>query len=215
MASLSVRTIKHYFMRSLMLLGGCLGVLLLLSVELVLINSDGSLDIVKMSRTVILCEALAIFLVNSLYSLYGVSWFDSIVLSMGSLRKYIFWGEILQNNIVVCGGLIISFVGITVFNQYNISTHILMLNIMALPSAALFNIIGHKLQRYGRAVVIVLVIISTLLGGSIGASTVMDGDGIFAMIHGVPFIGVSIGAVIVFLLLEIWVYKLYKQMMVC
>lgn len=215
MGSLANRARKFYFLQGLKLFGYVSAVQLILVFEWIMFGTEEADMVGFVSQNFITFNAAFMVLFNMMFSIYGPNWYDSMVLSMGARRKDIFWGEIIKQvtyttltaalNIIVC----------IVFNHTNFLgyTFVAIATAMILGAGGL--VIGYKIRKYGKIVIfgilMVIFILSGIVGGlmAIGKFTVISKLG-----SGLLLTAVGAVAVIVFILLELWAYKLNQKSMV-
>ena len=214
MSDLSKRTYKYYFLNGLKSYGIVLLIELVLIVEWILIGSDEDLtDYVPR----MFCMVCGLFtpLMNGIYSMYGPSWYDSLTLSMGARRKDIFVGQIIRQLImIVCNTAVVALAGSLFLSKFFV-LYAYSTGLLALLTGAAGLIVGYKLRRYGKIVIIIIAFGCAILGGSIGVSAAVHGNiYLLTSIASIPPVIFPIIIMLIYVVLEAWVYKLSKTMMV-
>lgn len=214
MSDLSKRTYKYYFLNGMKNYGIVLLLELVLILEWILIGSDEDLmDFVP--RMFVMVCGLFTPLMNGIYSMYGPSWYDSLTLSMGARRKDIFVGQIIRQLImVVCNTAVVVLVGKIFLSDFFVY-YAYATALVGLETGAAGLVIGHKLRRYGKIIIVIIAVGCAIVGGSIGVGAATRGNiYLLSNIASVPIVIYLIVIVLLYVGLEAWVYKLSKTMMV-
>ena len=214
MSDLSKRTYKYYLINGLKNYGLILLIEMLLILEWILIGSDEDLR-EYIPRMFVMVGGLFTTILNGIYSMYGPGWYDSLTLSMGARRKDIFVGQLIkQLIIVVCNTAVVAVVA-SIFLSKFFMYYVYATALMGLVTGAAGLVIGHKLRKYGKVVIMVIVSGCAILGGIIGVGAAIDGNAkIITNVASIPPIIFPILMVLLFVGLEVWGYKLSKTMMV-
>ena len=214
MSDLSKRTYKYYIKSSFKILGFELLLELILIIEWLLMGTDESL-IEYISRMFIMCGGLIGVLTNGIYAMYGPSLYDGLVLSMGGRRKEIFWGQIIKQIIYVGGNSLVLLIVATFVHRPIFYYYILGTAVVGFLFGAAGLVIGHKVKKHGKMIIFIIIICCAGIGGGIGGAAAMDSNqALLNMISGVPAIAYLPIAGLIYVALEVWVYKLNKSMMV-
>lgn len=212
--SLALRSAKYYLYRSATLLFYVVLLSLILVVE-ILIMDMGEPDVIAHAlRVYILGFSMMVFMLNAMYALYGVSWMDSMVLSMGARRIDIFRGEILQNVVLLGGGFIVNTIVAACTNQMHIVKFLSVMYLIGLPIGALAAIAGHTLHKYGRIVIFILIFISAGCGGYFGGTAVTGTSFLTNIMAGTSTGAVVALSLLLYVVLEVIIYNLNKKTMV-
>lgn len=213
MSSLSLRTYKYYFIRGLKWALYMIGLQCVLVLEWVLFGVDNGGDLLSyVLNMYISCGVLLLIIVNTMFSIYGPNWYDSIVLSMGARRKDIFWGEMIKQLVFIVANALVFITVSIVFGRTESVIYIVLAAIIGFILGPVGLIVGYSIKNYGRIVVAVIAMICGIFG-AIMSGFARTGYSIikFPLIT-IP--AVFVGAIVVFVLLEVWVYKLNKKCMV-
>ena len=212
MSELSKRTSKYYFIQGSKMMGYILLLQLILCVEWFIMSSERDNLIDYMSRMTLMCGLMFMVLFNLIYAVYGPNWFDSIVLSMGGRRKDVFWGEMIkQFTFILCNDVVLILVAVAT-NKLEWIPIILMTSLIAAVTGAAGLVIGHKVKKYGKVYIFIIAIIAGCFGAFASVTTVLD-------INVLGMAKLSVGliilvAVVLFVLFELWAYKLNQKSMV-
>jgi hypothetical protein len=214
MSDLSKRTYKYYLMNGLKNYGLILLIEMLLILEWILIGSDEDLrDYIP--RMFVMVGGLFTPILNGIYSMYGPGWYDSLTLSMGARRKDIFVGQLIKQLIIVACNTAVVAVVASIFLSKFFMYYAYATALIGLVTGAAGNVIGHKLRRYGKVVIMIIVIACVILGASIGMAVALDGSPVLlANVGNIPPAVFPILIILLFVGLEAWGYKLSKTMMV-
>lgn len=215
MNSLSARTRKYYFLAGLKLFGYMAAVQLLLAVEWMFFGVEEEDIVGFVSQNVITFNAMFMVLFNMMFAIYAPNWYDSMVLSLGARRRDVFWGQLIKQSIYVGLSAILSIVLCVVFKHENFLGYTFVAVAAAMILGALGLVIGYKVKKYGKIVIFGLLIIVGVQAGIWG----------FVLAAGIKLpIGslnsaiilslIGVGAVAVFVLLELWAYRLNQKCMV-
>jgi hypothetical protein len=214
MASLAVRSSGYFFRRAIKFLGIILGVAAFIVGEMFVLNFGEESMIESILLWAVVGPAMMASILNMTYSLYSVSWQDSMVLAMGARRRDIFWGEIIQTAVLLGGSLLVDVILVLATNQQYMFPIIGLMYSLALPTGAIAMVVAHKLQKYGRVVMMIFVVIAAVIGGMIGGTAATGNVFFFNWFAATPVVAVAAVSVVVYLLLEVWVYQLNKTSMV-
>ncbi len=214
MSDLSKRTYKYYLINGLKNYGLILLIEMLLILEWILIGSDEDLrDYIP--RMFVMVGGLFTPILNGIYSMYGPGWYDSLTLSMGARRKDIFVGQLIKQLIIVACNTAVVAVVASIFLSKFFMYYVYATALIGLVTGAAGNVVGHKLRRYGKVVIMVIVIACVILGASIGMVVALDGSPVLLTnVGSIPPAVFPILIILLFVGLEAWGYKLSKTMMV-
>ncbi len=214
MSDLSKRTYKYYLINGLKNYGLILLIEMLLILEWILIGSDEDLrDYIP--RMFVMVGGLFTTILNGIYSMYGPGWYDSLTLSMGARRKDIFVGQLIKQLIIVACNTAVVAVVASIFLSKFFMYYVYATALIGLVTGAAGNVVGHKLRRYGKVVIMVIVIACVILGASIGMVVALDGSPVLLTnVGSIPPAVFPILIILLFVGLEAWGYKLSKTMMV-
>ena len=213
MSSLAKRSAKYFFKEGLKTLGLVLGMEVLLIIEWLIIGSDEKSIVEYVLNMFMSVGSIFIVMMNLMYSFYGPNWYDSMALSMGARRKDIFIGELIKQFTFVGGNFVALSLIAVIFQQYKYIILILISCIIAIALGPIGLIVGHKVSKYGKVIIMIIAII----GGVFGVSLAMAGFWMNEFITGFPaftFQLVILGAIVIFGLAELWAYKLNQKSMV-
>ena len=213
MSSLAKRSAKYFFKEGLKTLGLVLGLECLLIIEWLIIGSDEKSIVEYVLNMFMSVGSIFIVMMNLMYSFYGPNWYDSMALSMGARRKDIFIGELIKQFTFVGGNFVALSLIAVIFQQYKYIILILISCIIAIALGPIGLIVGHKVSKYGKVIIMIIAII----GGVFGVSLAMAGFWMNEFITGFPaftFQLVILGAIVIFGLAELWAYKLNQKSMV-
>ena len=213
MSSLAKRSAKYFFKEGLKTLGLVLGMEVLLIIEWLIIGSDEESIVEYVLNMFMSVGSIFIVMMNLMYSFYGPNWYDSMALSMGARRKDIFIGELIKQFTFVGGNFVALSLIAVIFQQYKYIILILISCIIAIALGPIGLIVGHKVSKYGKVIIMIIAII----GGVFGVSLAMAGFWMNEFITGFPaftFQLVILGAIVIFGLAELWAYKLNQKSMV-
>ncbi len=215
MSDLSKRTLKYYVKSGLKNYGIILAIEAALALEWILIGFDEENLFEYVTRMSLMIGGLFTVLLNGMYSLYGPNWYDSLVLSMGARRKDIFWGQIIKQLIlIVCNSVLLTVLALIIGKPFYLY-YIYATAFMALILGGVGLVVGHKIKRYGKIVVVIVAVIAGVLGGTVGVTAVFDQNTALLNFFGsTPLVALPIAAIVIYVALEAWAYKLNKTMMV-
>ena len=215
MSELSKRASKYYLIQGFKSFGITIALELFLSIQWTFMGSEHYSVLEYVTENFIIFTVMFMFMFNFLFSMYGPNWYDSIVLSMGGRRKDVFWGEIIKQFSYMLCCIALALTLAVVFNHHILIPLIILGLIVSIISGALGLVVGYKVKKYGKIVLMVMMIIAGSVGGSVAVLTLnnslLDFSGIQS---GLLLIGCGVGAVLLFFLLEIWAYKLNQKSMV-
>ncbi|WP_028243294.1 hypothetical protein [Pseudobutyrivibrio ruminis] len=213
MSSLAKRSAKYFFKEGLKTLGLVLGLECLLIIEWLIIGSDEKSLVEYVLNMFMSVGSIFIIMMNMMYSFYGPNWYDSMALSMGARRKDIFVGELIKQFTFVFGNFIALSLVAVIFQQYKYIILILISCIIAIALGPIGLIVGHKVSKYGKVIIMIIAII----GGVFGASLAIGGFWMkeyVTELSGFTFPLLIVGAIAIFALAELWAYKLNQKSMV-
>ena len=214
MNSLGMRSVRYFLGRAVKYLGVVIGVGLFLVAEMFVLNI-GEPDQIEVSLNWLISGPIFMAsIMNVAYSLYSVSWTDSVVLSMGARRKDIFIGDIIQTIVLLGGAWLFVTIAAIITNQSTMIGFNSIIFVVGFPLGAVATIVAHKLQKLGRVVMFVFVFIAAILGGLAGGMTAYEGAAFFNWFAGLSAITIIGVALIIYLLLEVYIYRLNKTSMV-
>ena len=213
MSSLAKRSAKYFFKEGLKTLGLVLGLECLLIIEWLIIGSDEKSLVEYVLNMFMSVGSIFIIMMNMMYSFYGPNWYDSMALSMGARRKDIFIGELIKQFTFVGGNFVALSLIAVIFQQYKYIILILISCIIAIALGPIGLIVGHKVSKYGKVIIMIIAII----GGFFGASLAIGGFWMKEYVTELPsftFPLIIVGAIAIFALAELWAYKLNQKGMV-
>lgn len=213
MSSLAKRSAKYFFKEGIKTLGLVLGLECVLIIEWLIIGSDEKSLVEYVLNMFMSVGSIFIIMMNMMYSFYGPNWYDSMALSMGARRKDIFVGELIKQFTFVFGNFIALSLVAVIFQQYKYIILILISCIIAIALGPVGLIVGHKVSKYGKVIIMIIAII----GGFFGASLAIGGFWMKEYVTELPvftFPLLIVGAIVIFGLAELWAYKLNQKSMV-
>jgi hypothetical protein len=214
MNSLGMRSARYFMVRAVKYLGVVIGVGLFLVAEMFVVNI-GEPDQMEVALNWLITGPIFMALImNVAYSLYSVSWTDSVVLSMGARRKDIFIGDIIQTIVVLGGAWLFVTIAAIITNQSAMIGFNSIVFAIGFPFGALATVVAHKLQKLGRVVMFVFVFIAAMLGGLAGGLSASGAVISLDWFAGLSAITITGAALIIYLLLEVYIYRLNKTSMV-
>lgn len=214
MNSLGMRSARYFLVRAVKYLGVVIGVGLFLVAEMFVLNIGEPDQMEVVLNWLISGPIFMALIMNVAYSLYSVSWTDSVVLSMGARRKDIFIGDIIQTIVLLGGAWLFMTIAAIITNQSTMIGFNSIIFVVGFPLGAVATIVAHKLQRYGRVAMFVFVFIAAILGGIAGGVNAFGELVFFNWFAGLSAITIIGVALIIYLLLEVYIYKLNKTSMV-
>lgn len=217
MNSLAKRTAKYFFKEGLKYLGVVIGLELILIIEWIALSYGEESVVDSVFNYFLQVGSILIILMNMLYAFYGPGWYDSIALSMGARRKDIFVGEIIKQLTFVVGNLLFFTAVCVAFGRSEEVNKLFISCIIAFALGPIGLIIGHKVKRFGKIFVFIIAFICAIIGGFVGVTQALSGDAfgfeIFSVIVKAKLFLFAV-ALVIFVLAEIWVYKLNQKSMV-
>ncbi|SFU89915.1 hypothetical protein [Butyrivibrio sp. INlla21] len=217
MGELSKRAAKYYFVQGTKQALFVLAFLAMITVLNCLVFVDGSVmdSLMDNIGSSIRYGSYMIVLCNFMFSVYGPNWYDSIALSLGCRRKDIFIGEMIKQVMFVLSDFIVLIALATVAKQEYIIVLIGFV-VLGLVMGPLGLIVGHKIKRIGRIVVLVTIMVGAFFSAMLSNIIAMRTEAFIT--EGCPVTGVVIGFIIVaavlYTLFEFWAYNLNKKSMV-
>ena len=212
MSDLSKRSAKYFFIQGLKFFFYTFLVQLLLVVEWIVIGGEEGTSTLDFVLNMLLnLGGYFIVFINLIFALYSPNWYDSVALSMGARRKDIFWGEIIkQFTFVVCNTAVLMLIAV-VFHRNESLGYLLKSSILSIAIGPLGLVLGHKIKKFGKLFIGIIAVACGCFGGYFALST-MD-----VFTFNVPHISTlmfGIISLVLFLLFEVWVYKLNSKCMV-
>ncbi len=213
MSELSKRTAKYYFIQGMKSVGLVLGIEVLLTVEFVVLGMGRDEGFVEyLTGTALTMGSYFMVFMNIIFGMYGPNWYDSMVLSMGARRKDVFWGEIVKQISFITVCTVLHVIIVIASKQYAYLYYVIGTAAIAIVTGPLGLIVGHKIKRYGKIIVVAIVAVCAGFGGFVGYSFA-SGNTPFT-ISPIGAFTLAIGGVLLFVLFELWVYKLNSKCMV-
>ena len=213
MSSLAKRSAKYFFKEGLKTLGLVLGMECLLIIEWLIIGLDRDSLVDYVINMFMSVGSIFIVMMNMMYSFYGPNWYDSMALSMGARRKDIFIGELIKQFTFVGGNFVALSLVAIILHQYKYIIIVLTTSIIAIALGPIGLIVGHKVSKYGKVVILIMAMIA----GGFGGSYAFSGFWMKEFITDFPaftFPLLIVGAFLIFGLAELWAYKLNQKSMV-
>ena len=215
MKSLARRSAEYYFMQGLKMFGLIMGLQLILAIEWIIMGVEETDLIGYVTQSIVIFSAMFMVMFNTLYTVYGPNWYDSIVLSMGARRKDVFRGQIIQQVTCIALCTIVNLAICIIFNHVEFIGYTILSAAVAFLFGVAGTVIGYKIKRFGKVVIFIILMIITCIGAALGALTALGKDLVFTVLSSGPlFPVIGIGTIIAFILLEIWAYKLNSKSMV-
>ena len=217
MSELSKRAAKYYFVQGAKQALFVFAFLMMMIVFNSLVFIDGSLkDSFMNSIGNALCYgSYMVILCNFMFSVYGPNWYDSIALSLGCRRKDIFIGEMIKQAVFVLSNFIV-LIALEVIGNMDSVMVLIGTAILGFIMGPLGLILGHKIKKIGRIVIIIPIMIGVFLSATLSNVIAMRREAFLT--EGSPMTGFVIGFIIVaavlFTLFEFWAYNLNKKSMV-
>ncbi len=217
MSELSKRAAKYYFVQGAKQALFVFAFLMMMIVFNSLVFIDGSLKDSFMNSigNALRYGSYMVILCNFMFSVYGPNWYDSIALSLGCRRKDIFIGEMIKQAVFVLSNFIV-LIALEVIGNMDSVMVLIGTAILGFIMGPLGLILGHKIKKIGRIVIIIPIMIGVFLSATISNVIAMRRE-VF-LTEGSPMTGFVIGFIIVaavlFTLFEFWAYNLNKKSMV-
>ena len=213
MSSLAKRSAKYFFKEGLKTLGLVLGMECLLIIEWLIIGLDRDSLVDYVINMFMSVGSIFIVMMNMMYSFYGPNWYDSMALSMGARRKDIFIGELIKQFTFVGGNFVALSLVAIILHQYKYIIIVLTTSIIAIALGPIGLIVGHKVSKYGKVVILIMAMIAGGFGGSCAFSGFWMKEYVTEL-PGFTFPLLIVGAFLIFGLAELWAYKLNQKSMV-
>ncbi len=212
--SLATRSNIYYAVTGLKLLG-TVGACVLVLVAEFFIMYYGNDELFKYQmNTLVMLAMMFLVMFNGIFSLYSANWTDSMVLSMGARRKDIFRGQIIKTVVAMVLGTGVVIAAMYLTDQMDHLRIVIGMAIAAFPISALFYALGHKIRKFGKLGFVVIIMAATIGGILFGFNAATPGNPLAAFVRNLNT-GAIIGiAVVLYLLFELWAYKLNKKSMV-
>ena len=175
MSDLRKRVCIHYLKDAGKMILMALGIAAIILVENLILNYGDAEMIEDMIDSAIMTFGLFILLFNGIYAMYGPTWTDSLVLSMGVRRSDIFVGNILKEITFAVLGLIVLLLACFFTANYHFMFFSIYMCVASLVIAGIARIAGYKIKKFGKVALVVLVAVIATLSGIIGMSIALDG----------------------------------------
>ena len=217
MSELSKRAAKYYFVQGLKQSLFVLAFLMMMTVFNSLVFIDGSVKDSFMNSigNALRYGSYMIILCNFMFSVYGPNWYDSIALSLGCRRKDIFIGEMIKQAVFVLSNFIVLIVLAVIGNMDSVMV-LIGTAILGFIMGPLGLILGHKIKKIGRIVIIIPIMIGVFLSATLSNVIAMRTEAFLT--EGSSMTGFVIGFIIVaavlYTLFEFLAYNLNKKSMV-
>lgn len=212
MGILSKRAAKYYFLHGLKLSAVSIGSILCVGFVWTLTMfgvDDWNESVIRM---VLQFTRYIVPYLNLCYSIYSPSWYDSLALSMGARRKDIFYGNIIKQSVFALTNVLFFGLIALISGQTGIVEQAAMITCMSLFSGAFGLYMGHKVKKYGRVVMMAACFIFIIFYMGTSLLYIVDG-GFMAKIETYKQVLIA-GAVILFGVMEVLIYRVNKKSMV-
>lgn len=213
MSSLAKRSAKYFFKEGIKTLGLVLGLECVLIIEWLIIGSDEKSLVEYVLNMFMSVGSIFIIMMNMMYSFYGPNWYDSMALSMGARRKDIFVGELIKQFTFVGGNFVALSLVAIILHQYKYIIIVLTTSIIAIALGPIGLIVGHKVSKYGKVVILIMAMIAGGFGGYYAAAGFWMKEYVTEL-PGFTVPLLIVGAIVIFGLAELWAYKLNQKSMV-
>ncbi|SDI50803.1 hypothetical protein SAMN05421493_11664 [Pseudobutyrivibrio sp. 49] len=215
MKSLARRSAEHYFIQGIKIFGLVMGLQVILAFEFFLMGAEMTDMLGYIVQNVVAFTGMFMILFNTIYAIYGPNWLDSVVLSMGARRKDVFWGQIIQQLTFITGCVIVSLAICFIFDRKMLVGFTFLAAAASILAGVIGTVIGYKIKKFGKIVMMIIIMIMACLGGVVGAMAAVGKQiHISALNNGLSLTVIGVGTIIVFILLELWAYKLNSKCMV-
>ena len=215
MSRLTKVSIRYYVREALLLMGLVYAIGAIFFIEMAALNFGESNDIEYLIMSVTMMCGMFMIMFSSMKNFYAANWRDSMVLSMGARRKDIFRGEIVKAFVYNLGCLLIGGAILIALKQYSFLGYLFTVFCISFPAGALGQALGYKVRKYGKIVLLVMIIVFAGFGGAASAAAAGSDKAVSAFGAFNTNIGiVAIVCGVLFVLLELWVYRLNKNCMV-
>lgn len=214
MSELSKRSAKYFFIQGLKWSGYVVLLQLVLCLEWYVLGVDEEGGALQYSLGMMLSlGGFFTALLNGIFAIYGPNWYDSLALSMGARRKDVFWGELIKQLTFVVASTVFYIILILITNQFRFINYTLLAAVFAIVVGPIGLVIGHKIKKYGKIFIVIIATFSGLFGMYVGMSSVTGSSALFALPE-ISILLVVLVAALLFVLFELWVYKLNSKCMV-
>ncbi len=212
MGILSKRAAKYYFLHGLKLSAVSIGSILCVGFvwTLSMFGVDDWNE--RVIRMVLQFTRYVVPYLNLCYSIYSPSWYDSMVLSMGARRKDIFYGNIIKQSVFALTNVLFFGLIALISGQTGIVEQAAMITCMSLFGGAFGLYMGHKVKKYGRVVMMAACFIFIIFYTGTSLLYIIDGNFIAKVEAYKPVL--IAGAVILFGVMEVLIYRVNKKSMV-
>ncbi len=215
MGILSKRAAKYYFLHGLKLSAVSIGSILCAGFVWTLSMfgvDDWNERVIRVIRMVLQFTRYIVPYLNLCYSIYSPSWYDSMVLSMGARRKDIFYGNIVRQSVFIFANALFFCLFVLISGQTSFIVQVLPLVCISFLSGAFGLYMGHKVKKHGRVILFLATFVFVILF-NVTSILVLINDRFMAIFNAYkPFM--TVGAVILFVILEVLVYRVNKKSMV-
>ena len=217
MSELSKRAAKYYFVQGAKQALFVFAFLMMMTVFNSLVFIDGSVKDSFMNSigNALRYGSYMIILCNFMFSVYGPNWYDSIALSLGCRRKDIFIGEMIKQAVFVLSNFIV-LIALAVIGNMDSVMVLIGTAILGFIMGPLGLILGHKIKKIGRIVIIIPIMIGAFLSATLSNVIAMRTEAFLT--EGSSMTGFVIGfiivAIVLYTLFEFLAYNLNKKSMV-
>ena len=217
MSELSKRAAKYYFVQGAKQALFVFAFLMMMTVFNSLVFIDGSVKDSFMNSigNALRYGSYMIILCNFMFSVYGPNWYDSIALSLGCRRKDIFIGEMIKQAVFVLSNFIV-LIALAVIGNMDSVMVVIGTAILGFIMGPLGLILGHKIKKIGRIVIIIPIMIGAFLSATLSNVIAMRTEAFLT--EGSSMTGFVIGfiivAIVLYTLFEFLAYNLNKKSMV-
>ena len=159
MSELSKRSAKYFFIQGMKSFGLVVGIEALLTVEFFVLGMGRNEGFVEyLTGTALTMGSYFMVFMNIIFGMYGPNWYDSMVLSMGARRKDVFWGEIIKQISFITVCTVLHVIIVIASKQYVYLYYVIGTAAIAIVTGPLGLIVGHKIKRYGKIIVVTIMI---------------------------------------------------------
>lgn len=212
MGILSKRAAKYYFLHGLKLSAVSIGSILCVGFvwTLTMFGEDGWDE--RVIRMALQFTRYMVPYLNLCYSIYSPSWYDSLALSMGARRKDIFYGNIIKQSVFALTNVLFFCLLALISGQTGIVEQAVSIACISLFGGAFGLYMGHKVKKYGRVVMMAACFIFVIFYTGTSLLYIIDGNFIAKVEAYKPVL--IAGAVILFGVMEVMIYRVNKKSMV-
>ena len=212
MGILSKRVAKYYFLHGLKLAAITIGSILCAGFVWILSMFGVDDWNERVIRMVLQFMFYMVPFLNLCYSMYSPGWYDSLTLSMGARRKDIFYGNIVRQSVFIFANALFFCLFVLISGQTSFIVQVLPLVCISFLSGAFGLYMGHKVKKHGRVILFLATLVFVILF-NVTSILVLINDRFMAIFNAYkPFM--TVGAVILFVILEVLVYRVNKKSMV-